>query len=179
MLSTTELFRIIVDPEVGNAVAQTFSDNSTRLLALRYFYHISYTIDNLERLIESQRQEQEALFKNFMTTENFLMQIEPLVQRFREEGRRLHLHPHRTPLSREVTVSPIEGHHPPSTATERKPNRPCHSVHQLQEPSKDEDADTDPEESPFHIVTQNNDIFRPPFLYEDRRQLRERFRSTQ
>lgn len=71
MLSPEELSQILLHPDFPHQIAATFDDEPVVTVALRYFSFISYQANELERLLEIHRSEQERLFTDLMVHSQF------------------------------------------------------------------------------------------------------------
>jgi hypothetical protein len=87
ILSSDELSRVLVDPDMLFRVARTFASHPTSTATLRYYRFLSLSIDRLELDLERHRLEQQALFTRLMECETFRTKIYPTVQEYRRKAR--------------------------------------------------------------------------------------------
>jgi hypothetical protein len=129
MLSPEELSQILLHPDFPHQIAATFDDEPVVTVALRYFSFISYQANELERLLEIHRSEQERLFTDLMVHSRFRRDINPFVI----EHRRTRYHPYRRTPSPVSTPSNDDSISPPTSPPDDP--SPTREIPVLQPPS--------------------------------------------
>jgi hypothetical protein len=167
MISSHEFARMLTESDMPEHLATAFEDEPVATVALRYLHFMAIRTNELERMLEKHRREQESIFERLYSRRHFRRRIEPMVAAYRQQNTRgTRYHPYSHSPSRISTPSDDDSEEPPSSDEEIRLMRPIHDPSPTS--SHPKRCSNDSSSTSFHTATDGElDRNSNPIVVED------------